>query len=118
MVDIEVQTQSQVIQADSEGEADPTYSPSYLSGDDDIYLDDETLASFMSKKKAKASVQPPSDEDNEQSDKDSPPNWIPPPPDEDVTPLMVSCPMPSSQLVMMTFMPTPRLPPRHGQNQG
>ncbi|KAG5037590.1 hypothetical protein JHK82_018402 [Glycine max] len=93
MVDIEVQTQSQVIQADSEGEADPTYSPSYLSGDDDIYLDDETLA--------------------------SPPNWIPPPPDEDVTPLMVSCPMPSSQLVMMTFMPTPRLPPsRHGQNQG
>lgn len=31
MVDIEVQTQSQVIQADSEGEADPTYSPSYLS---------------------------------------------------------------------------------------
>ena len=71
MVDIEVQTQSQVIQADSEGEADPTYSPSYLSGDDDIYLDDETLASFMSKKKAKASVQPPSDEDNEQSDKDS-----------------------------------------------
>lgn len=51
MVDIEVQTQSQVIQADSEGEADPTYSPSYLSGDDDIYLDDETLASFMSKKK-------------------------------------------------------------------
>ncbi|KAG5010957.1 hypothetical protein JHK87_019472 [Glycine soja] len=39
-----------------------------------------------------------------------PPNWIPPPPDEDVTPLMVSCPMPSSQLVMMTFMPTPRLP--------
>ncbi|KAG5098094.1 hypothetical protein JHK82_047948 [Glycine max] len=53
MVDIEVQTQSQVIQADSEGEADPTYSPSYLSGDDDIYLDDETLASFMSKKKSK-----------------------------------------------------------------
>ncbi|KHN46794.1 hypothetical protein glysoja_015045 [Glycine soja] len=48
-----------------------------------------------------------------------PPNWIPPPPDEDVTPLMVSCPMPSSQLVMMTFMPTPRLPPSgHGQNQG
>ncbi|RZB80566.1 hypothetical protein D0Y65_030320 [Glycine soja] len=48
-----------------------------------------------------------------------PPNWIPPPPDEDVTPLMVSCPMPSSQLVMMTFMPTPRLPPsEHGQNQG
>ena len=38
MVDIEVQTQSQVIQADSEGDADPTYSPSYLSGDDDIYV--------------------------------------------------------------------------------
>ena len=68
MVDIEVQTQSQVIQADSEGEADPTYSPSYLSGDDDIYVDDETRASFMSKKKAQASVQPPSDEDNEQSE--------------------------------------------------
>ncbi|KAG4938226.1 hypothetical protein JHK84_044479 [Glycine max] len=48
-----------------------------------------------------------------------PPNWIPPPPDEDVTPLMISCPMPRCQLVMMTFMQTPRLPPSgHGQNQG
>ncbi|KAG4940326.1 hypothetical protein JHK87_044197 [Glycine soja] len=43
-----------------------------------------------------------------------PPNWIPPPPDEDVTPLIISCPMPRCQLVMMTFMQLGVCLTRHG----